>query len=94
MVQENWLICGTRKKIGYRELVHKELERVMWNERAIYRNWKPSKIIEGCCPDSADVWAEEWAIANDVFIDHHPSMTMDGTYEGSFQTRLTRSEKN
>lgn len=35
--------------------------------------YKPESIIEGCCPDSADVWAEEWAKDNNIPIQHHPS---------------------
>lgn len=56
---ENWLICGTRGK-GTKELVAEKLSALMWNNRALYRDWKPNSIIEGCCPDSADVWAEEY----------------------------------
>ena len=60
----NWLICGTRKK-GYKELVFKELNKLKSN--------KPTSIIEGCCPDSADEYAENWAKENNINIQHHPS---------------------
>jgi hypothetical protein len=63
MNNKNWLICGTRKK-GYKELVFTKL-----NEMSD----KPQSIIEGCCPDSADSYAEEWAKQNNIPIQHHPA---------------------
>lgn len=60
----NWLICGTRKK-GYKELVFKELNKLKSN--------KPTSIIEGCCPDSADEYAENWVIKRGLKIHHFPS---------------------
>ncbi|MFC1755567.1 hypothetical protein ACFL96_19615 [Thermoproteota archaeon] len=69
---KHWLVCGTRKK-GYRDVVLEQLTKLMWNQRIIYADWKPASIIEGCCPDSADVWAEEWAEKHGVEIQHHPS---------------------
>jgi hypothetical protein len=64
---ENWLICGTRKK-GYKPLVFAKLNELI-------KNNKPNSIIEGCCPDSADAYAEEWANENGIEIQHHPSTT-------------------
>jgi hypothetical protein len=83
MREENWLICGTRTKIlkGYKELVFKEIDKAQWDRRAIFKDWKPSSIIEGCCPDSADAYAEEWAKENEVEIQHHPSTS------GNYLTR-------
>jgi hypothetical protein len=71
---EKWLICGTRKK-DYKEVVFEKLTRRYYDERAMKSkgsNWKPV-IIEGCCPDSADEYAEEWAKENGCEIMHHPS---------------------
>ena len=71
---DKWLICGTRNK-GYKELVFEKLNRKFWNERAMKpqgSDWKPI-IIEGCCPDSADEYAEEWAKEIGCEIMHHPS---------------------
>ncbi len=72
MKNEKWLICGTRKK-GYEEIVRKKLDDIMWYQRALVKDWKPSLIIEGCCPNSADVHAEVWAKENEVEIKHFPS---------------------
>ncbi len=69
---DKWLICGTRKK-GYKELVNQILDKRMWNQRGLFKDWKPSLIIEGCCPDSADVYAEAWAKKVVVEIKHFPS---------------------
>lgn len=55
------LVCGTRKK-NCRDRVFAELD-----------SYRPDLIIEGCCPDSADAYAEEWAEKNHVPIEHHPS---------------------
>lgn len=63
---EHWLICGSRRNIPeYKELVFYELDKILKHN--------PISIIEGCCPDSADSYAEEWAIKNNVPIQHHPS---------------------
>lgn len=65
----NWLICGTRRK-GYKDLVFKELDALIGNR---LEPRLPDSIIEGCCPDSADVYAEEWAKELNIKIQHHPS---------------------
>jgi len=71
MTNENkWLICGTRKK-GYKDLVFKYLTSLIGNEYEIYD--KPNSIIEGCCPDSADEYSEEWAKKYEIPVQHHPS---------------------
>jgi len=56
------LICGTQKKIkGYKELVFKTLDNYCsLIHSSKYPDAKPS-IIEGACPDSADIYAREWA---------------------------------
>ena len=68
----NWLVCGTRGK-GTKTLIFKKLSNLLNNKQALYKDWKPNTIIEGCCPDSADVWAEEWAKERNIPIQHHPS---------------------
>jgi hydrogenase maturation factor HypF (carbamoyltransferase family) len=65
--KENWLVCGTRKK-GYEAIVFETLNKLM-----IQNKNKPDTIIEGCCPDSADEYAEEWAKQNKIEIQHHPA---------------------
>jgi len=74
MEKENWLICGTQiKNKSYKRVVFKILDKQVWNERFIYKDWKPESIIEGCCQDSADSYAEEWAIKEGINIQHFPS---------------------
>jgi hypothetical protein len=75
------LVCGTRGK-DYREKVFKALDKeYAFNKRFIW-NGKPlsltTEIIEGCCTNSADQYAEEWAIKNNVKLIHHPGTK--GTY--------------
>lgn len=62
------LVCGTRKK-GYEKLVERELDKIMSVRGEIV--WL--EIVEGCCPDSADQYAEDWARCNNVFVHHFPS---------------------
>lgn len=75
---ENWLVCGTRKKgykyDDYRSLVFKELTLLLKANRISEPNFKPI-IIEGCCPDSADQYAEQWAKENNIEVLHHPANT-------------------
>jgi len=73
MIGDYWLICGTRKK-GYKELVFKELDKlVLTNTDYEGDCYYPASIIEGCCPDSADAYAEEWAKPHKIIIQHHPA---------------------
>lgn len=65
------LVCGTRKK-GYARLVEQELDRI-FSERSGHDVVVWLEIIEGCCPDSADQYAELWAEKNKVFVHHFPS---------------------
>ena len=69
----DWLVCGTRKKMkGYLELVCKTLDECTRRGHPAYAT-EPNSIIEGCCPDSADEYAESWAMLHDVRLQHHPS---------------------
>lgn len=69
-----FLICGTRKK-GYEEIVERKLKELFgeseeqsWN--SIYGS---GEIIEGCCPDSADEYAEKWCEKRGIKVNHFPS---------------------
>lgn len=79
------LVCGTRaEKIRnktldekYRALVHKSLSTIDDGNLT---------IIEGCCPDSADQYAEEYVqlqaqAQKKISIKHHPS------HEGNYLKR-------
>lgn len=68
----NWLVCGTRGKFS-KDFVFDKLSQLLSNKQALYRNWKPDCIIEGCCSDSADVFAEDWAIEKGVHLEHFPA---------------------
>ena len=60
------LVCGSRGKFSnYREKVFNTLDE--------YKSKCVIEIVEGCCPDSADRYAEEWAEKNNVKIHHFPS---------------------
>jgi len=59
------LICGTRKR-GYSEVVENTLNKIIG---------EIDEIIEGCCPDSADAYAEKWAADHEIAIHHFPSNT-------------------
>jgi hypothetical protein len=72
MSKNNWLICGSRGKFS-KDYVLKKLDMILNNKRVLYENWKPDCIIEGCCPNSADVYAEKWARNNVINILHYPS---------------------
>jgi len=77
--KERWLVCGSRNKNfrishRYKDLVFKELDEILASHREVYGvDWKPECIIEGCCPDSADVYAEEWAEQNGIKVERHPA---------------------
>ena len=57
------LVSGTRRK-GYDQIVRMNLDIL---------KPKISEIIEGCCPNSADKYTEDWANENDIKLNHHPS---------------------
>jgi hypothetical protein len=58
------LICGTRTKESYKELVFDTLKCHLH---------KDDIIIEGCCKNSADEYAEEYARENNIEIEHFPA---------------------
>jgi len=77
---DKWVICGSRAKgkeklEAYRKLVFKTLNEAYWNERAVMSKNEVYQldIIEGCCKDSADEFAEEWADANEHSLPHFPA---------------------
>jgi len=71
---EIWLICGSRKKEPYRDLVKKEMDKVLYNfQHFIGINWKPKLVIHGACKDSADIWGRNWAIENKIKTKPFPS---------------------
>jgi len=61
------LVCGTRR-VGkpYNKLVDDALNEANKRHGELL-------IIEGCCKDSADEYAEQWAERHDVPIKHYPS---------------------
>ncbi len=63
------LICGTRKK-GYGIIVRMKLNEIKLSSDV---RWNDFEIIEGCCQDSADVYAEDWAKDNNIKVHHFPS---------------------
>lgn len=76
--KERWLVCGSRKGgkpyLNYRDLVSKKLDEILSFHQEFYGNdWKPECIISGHCPDSADVYAEEWANNNGITVERHPA---------------------
>lgn len=60
------LICGTRKK-GYQGIVIAKLCSV--------KKERDFEIIEGCCPNSADEYAEEYAKGENIKIYHYPAIS-------------------
>jgi hypothetical protein len=73
-MEDNWLVCGTRRG-DYKDFCITKLDEFYHNRKALKQkgsDWKP-RIIEGCCPDSADAYAEEWATGKGFEIMHHPS---------------------
>jgi hypothetical protein len=67
-----WLVCGSRMKTHYKDVVFKELDSCI----EIFKDkekGKPEVIITGACPNSADEYAEEWAKNNGVRIMSFPS---------------------
>lgn len=58
------LVCGSR---GFprRSMVEWELDQLK-------DRYPKLVIVEGCCLDSPDQWAEEWAVKNNIPIEHFP----------------------
>lgn len=65
------LVCGTRNAKLY------DYNGYSWFEtQMLIVGGNPTKItqiIEGCCLNSADKWAERWAKQNHIKVSHHPS---------------------
>jgi len=77
MKKEKWLVCGSRIKNNpkYKQVVFKELDRIydMHQELIDKGLWELECIIEGECPDSADVYSKAWAQQNDIDVKPFPS---------------------
>ena len=64
------LICGTRKK-GYEQKVRDKLSVIHFD--LCLNKKEVLEIVEGCCPNSADEYAEKWAKDYNIKIHHFPS---------------------
>ncbi len=74
MENKKILICGTRNS----KLPNRNRTDYGWLVRQILRNLKEREefeIVEGCCLDSGDAYAEEWAKENNIKVNHFPSTT-------------------
>lgn len=58
------LICGSR---GF-EVKHEDISNVLAKF-----DWTTLEIIEGCCKNSADEVAENWASENKIEVYHYPA---------------------
>ena len=79
-----WLVCGSRIiNIKYKDLVFKTLDEYiesfvpLQDENGNYM----VKIIQGECPNSADVYSKEWAESKNISVESFP-----GT-KGNYLTR-------
>lgn len=68
------LVCGTRRQ-GYESIVNEKLDDFYWKWSGLQPKNHKTKfiVIEGCCPDSADTYAENWAKNRGYEILHFPS---------------------
>lgn len=60
------LVCGTRGKYTFAQQAMVALALFEFTEEC-------TGIIEGCCPDSPDIMAEDWAKRSGIPIYHFPS---------------------
>jgi len=71
--KEKYLICGSRSKKDYKDVVFKQLNKLLKSYRTYIDDWKPECIIEGECEDSADIYSKEWAKENNIEVKPFPS---------------------
>lgn len=76
-----WLVCGSRSKNPkYKEIVFKKLDEYiesfvpLQDENGKYM----VEIIEGECPNSADIYSKSWAEQNNISVEPFPAEK--GTY--------------
>jgi len=76
-----WLVCGSRNKNPkYKEIVFKKLDDFvdcfvpLQDEKGNLM----IEIIEGECPDSADIYSKAWAEQNNISVEPFPAKK--GTY--------------
>jgi len=72
MKKEKWLVCGSRIKNNskYKELVFRKLNRIYNIHQELIDKglWKLDCIIQGKCPDSADIYARQWALKKGIAV--------------------------
>lgn len=59
------LICGSRMRTLPVKRIREELDR--------YIDGPEWEIVEGCCPNSPDAVAEEWAEEHNIVLHHFPA---------------------
>jgi hypothetical protein len=71
------LVCGSRSKKLDKGFVKKELDHIREFCLAYSFEDKIFEVVEGCCKDSADEVAEEWAQEKGIKVHHFPSHSGD-----------------
>lgn len=70
MRKEKWLVCGSRIKNNpkYKDLVFNKLDKYYSLHQELFDKglWELEYIIQGKCPDSADVYAIQWALERNI----------------------------
>lgn len=75
MIQHILLVCGSRKKSFNRPIVFDALTKILYGRKALAPKGITEPVMmvaEGCCPNSADVLAEEWSKIQGVECRHFP----------------------
>jgi len=68
------LVCGSRGKYkDYKEKVYSIMREKLYNDNTIFPDGIMFIIIEGCCPNSADEYAEEFCEETKITIRHYPA---------------------
>jgi hypothetical protein len=61
------LVCGSRESPRTRD----DYAKIVWEKLEPYQG--NLEIVEGCCPNSADEYAERWAEKNNIKVNHFPA---------------------
>lgn len=68
----NLLVCGSRRSKDYKVKVFDALDKFQ-NDLRLHNISSELVIIHGACPNSADVYAEEWAQKNSIITKKFPA---------------------
>lgn len=80
------LVCGSRMPLSFQDRYRKIVRQVLYETKEF--SALSTEMIEGCCKNSADEYAEEWANDDCVTIRHFPAKWKEEGKSAGFKRNI------